>query len=202
MNRTLSIVALTTLASLGLAASYGLQRLSAGPVEAQRHAIDSRQLFDLLPPSSFDNQPLQQPLALSNTELAHSTLLGGYLATRTGRPAAVLLRSQTTGYSSTIELLLAIDVNGRLLGVKTIKQGETPGLGGRIGEWPNAWLQTFTGKSLAEPAANQWALKKDAGAFDQIAGATLTSRAAVNAIHDGLRYFDEHRLALLGEKAP
>jgi electron transport complex protein RnfG len=41
-------------------------------------------------------------------------------------------------------------------------------------------------------------LKKDQGQFDQIAGATITSRAVINASHDALRYFDEHRQALLG----
>lgn len=42
-------------------------------------------------------------------------------------------------------------------------------------------------------------MKKDGGQFDQMAGATITSRAAVDAIHDALRYFDEHREQLLGE---
>jgi electron transport complex protein RnfG len=110
----------------------------------------------------------------------------------------VLLRNQTEGYAAAIELLIAIDTNGKLLGVKTLKQNETPALGGPIGDWPNHWLQAFTGKSRGEPNDADWALKKDQGQFDQMAGATITSRAAINAIHDALRYFDEHRSALLG----
>jgi electron transport complex protein RnfG len=110
----------------------------------------------------------------------------------------VLLRNQTEGYAAAIELLIAIDTNGKLLGVKTLKQNETPALGGPIGDWPNHWLQLFTGKSRGEPNDAGWALKKDQGQFDQMAGATITSRAAINAIHDALRYFDEHRSALLG----
>jgi electron transport complex protein RnfG len=57
----------------------------------------------------------------------------------------------------------------------------------------------FSGKSRTDPGDNGWALKKDQGQFDQIAGATITSRAVINATHDALRYFDEHRQALLGE---
>jgi electron transport complex protein RnfG len=125
-------------------------------------------------------------------------LLGGYLAMRSARPVAVLLRSQTLGYAGAIELLIAVDANGRLLGVKTLKQSETPGLGARIADWPNAWLQIFSGKSRTGPGDSGWALKKDQGQFDQIAGATITSRAVINAIHDALRYFDEHRQQLLG----
>jgi electron transport complex protein RnfG len=112
----------------------------------------------------------------------------------------VLLRNQTEGYAAAIELLIAIDTNGKLLGVKTLKQNETPALGAPIGDWPNRWLQAFTGKSRGEPNDAGWALKKDQGQFDQMAGATITSRATINAIHDALRYFDEHRSALLGSE--
>ena len=90
---------------------------------------------------------------------------------------AVLLRTQIEGYAGVIELLIAIDANGRLLGVKTLRQKETPALGGLIGDWPNQWLATFTGKSRNAPDDAGWALKKDQGQFDQLAGATITSRA-------------------------
>jgi electron transport complex protein RnfG len=197
MSRLLSAVILALLASLGVGMTYWLQQGSATHIAAQQRLIDSHALLDVLPGASFDNQPLDHPLAFTDIALTHSTLLGGYLATRADLPSAVLLRSQTVGYAGSIELLIAIDINGKLLGVKTLKQAETPGLGGRLAEWPNTWLQVFTGKSRNEPADSGWALKKDQGQFDQMAGATITSRAVVNALHDALRYFDEHRQVLL-----
>ncbi|MDN3219176.1 RnfABCDGE type electron transport complex subunit G [Pseudomonas nunensis] len=198
MNRATSVVTLVLLAGLGIGATYLVQHTSAERIAAEQRLIDSRTLLDMLPPESYDNQPLEKPLALDNIALSNSTLLTGYLATKAGQPNAVLLRSQTVGYTSSIELLIAIDANGKLLGVKTLKQAETPGLGGRLADWPNAWLHLFTGKSRTDPADNGWALKKDQGQFDQMAGATTTSRAVVNAIHDALRYFDEHRQQLIG----
>ncbi|RON46724.1 RnfABCDGE type electron transport complex subunit G [Pseudomonas frederiksbergensis] len=201
MNRTISVVILVLLAGLGIGATCLVQHTSAGRIAAQQRLIDSRTLLDMLAPDSYDNQPLEQPLPLENVPLTSSTLLGGYLATRAGQPSAVLLRSQTLGYTGAIELLIAIDANGKLLGVKTLKQAETPGLGGRLAEWPNTWLNSFTGKSSTDPADNGWALKKDQGQFDQIAGATTTSRAVINTIHDALRYFDEHRQQWVGSSA-
>jgi electron transport complex protein RnfG len=59
----------------------------------------------------------------------------------------------------------------------------------------------FSGKTIGDPPDAGWALKKDQGQFDQMAGATITSRAAINAIHDALRYFDQHRAQLLGSGA-
>src|SRR5471032_18795 len=201
MNRAISVVTLVLLAGLGIGATYLVQHTSAARIATEQRLIDGRTLLDMLPPGSYDNQPLEQPLALENVPLTNSTLLGGYWVTLAGQPRAVLLRSQTLGYTSTIELLIAIDANGKLLGVKTLKQAETPGLGGRLADWPNAWLHIFTGKSRTDPADNGWALKKDQGQFDQMAGATTTSRAVINTVHDALRYFDEHRQQLVGSNA-
>lgn len=199
MNRSASVVTVVLLALVGVSATYVLQRSSAPQIASEQRLLDSRKLLDVLPSGYYDNQPLEQPLTkLAEPVLRHSTLSGGYRATRSGQTVAVLLRSRSEGYAGALELLIAIDANGKLLGVKTLEQRETPGLGGDIGEWPNAWLQTFLGKSRTEPTDAGWALKKDQGQFDQIAGATITSRAAINAIHDALRYFDEHRALLLG----
>jgi electron transport complex protein RnfG len=198
MNRTSSIALVVLLAALGLGVTYFVKLGSAPRIAAEQRLIDSRNLLDLIAPDSYDNQPLEHPIRIKTTALTNSTLLGGYLATRADQPVAVLLRSQTLGYAGAIDLLIAVDANGRLLGVKTLKQSETPGLGARIADWPNTWLQVFSGKSRTEPVDSGWALKKDQGQFDQIAGATITSRAVINAIHDALRYFDEHRQQLLG----
>ncbi|WP_415761634.1 RnfABCDGE type electron transport complex subunit G [Pseudomonas sp. CP4] len=197
MNRSASVMAVVLLALGGVSATYLLQRSSALQIAAEQHLLDSRKVLDVIPANYYDNQPLKQPLTLAATARPHSTLSGGYRATRSGQTVAVLLRSRSEGYAGTLELLIAIDANGKLLGVKTLEQRETPGLGGHIGEWPSTWLQNFTGKSVSEPTDAGWALKKDQGQFDQIAGATITSRAAINAIHDALRYFDEHRALLL-----
>lgn len=201
MSRASSVAILALLAGLGIGVTYLVQYSSAPRIAAEQRLIDSRNLLDLLPSDGYDNQPLEQPLTLENTALSNSTLLAGYRATKAGQPYAILLRSQTLGYAGTIDLLIAIDVNGKLIGTKTLRQSETPGLGARIADWPNAWLQMFSGKSRTDPGDNGWALKKDQGQFDQIAGATITSRAVINATHDALRYFDEHRQTLLGSPA-
>jgi electron transport complex protein RnfG len=201
MNRATQLVTLGLLALVGISATYVVQRINAPQISAQQRLLDSRKLLDVLPTEAYDNQPLAQPLALVDPALAHSTLTGGYRAIKTGQAVAILLRSETQGYAGPLELLIAIDANGKLLGVKTLRQSETPSLGGPIGDWPNSWLQMFSGKTIGDPPDAGWALKKDQGQFDQMAGATITSRAAINAIHDALRYFDQHRAQLLGSGA-
>ncbi len=198
MNRTSSVIILLVLAVTGMGATYLVDYISAPHIAAEQRLIDSRNLLDLLPTDSYDNDPLQQPLQIDNSALTHSTLLAGYLATKGGQPSAVLLQSETIGYAGAIVLMIAVDTHGKLLAVKTLSQSETQGLGARIADWPNAWLQGFTGKFRNESPDNAWALKKDQGQFDQIAGATITSRAVINAVHDALRYFDAHSQVLTG----
>ncbi|MDO7897167.1 RnfABCDGE type electron transport complex subunit G [Pseudomonas citrulli] len=198
MNNPGGVAILIGLIALGSGATYLAHLSTAGRIEAQRQAKENRALLEVLPQERYDNQPLAQPVMAAAVPLAHSTLLAAYRATRAGQPSALLMRSQAAGYEGSIELLIAIDVQGRLLGVKTLHQSETPGLGAAIAGWPNAWLQTFTGQSRQQTGDSAWALKKDGGAFDQLAGATVTSRAVLEAVHDALRYFDEHRAQLTG----
>ena len=198
MKNYRGVAILALLIGLGIGATYLTQLSTAGRIKGQQQDLANRTLLDVLPTDRYDNQPLAQPVVTTPVTLAHSTLLGGYLATRAGLPSAVLLRSQALGYEGSIQLLVAIDPQGRLLGVKTLRQSETPGLGAAIADWPNPWLQSFNGKSLQAPTDSGWALKKDQGQFGQLAGAPVPSRAVLQAVHDALRYFDEHQAQLTG----
>lgn len=193
MNTTRSLMTVLLIAAAGIVLTLGVQQLTTSRVTEAQQNLQRQALLDILPTGTYDNQPLEHPLAISPQSLANSQLMGGYLATLNGQPSAVLLRAQTTGYGGTIELLIAISHNSKLLAVKTLGQSETPSLGGHIAEPGNPWLATFKGLSREDAKDSAWALKKDHGQFDQMAGATITSRAVINAVHDALRYFDDHR---------
>ncbi|MNE46845.1 Electron transport complex protein RnfG [compost metagenome] len=60
-------------------------------------------------------------------------------------------------------------------------------------------MQAFAGKDRNTIPDTLWALRKDNGQFDQVTGATITSRAVLHAVHDALRYFDEHAGELQGD---
>lgn len=199
MKRIISLAGVAMLAGLGIAGTLHVQQATAPYSATQRQALDSRARLSVLPPGSYDNHPLEHPLPLHDIQLANSRLSKGWLATLDGRPSAVLFQSRTQGYEGPIDLLIAIGSDARLLGVKTLAQRETPGLGSPIAEEDHPWMRAFRGKSRNEPTDPGWALKKDRGEFDQLAGATVTSRAVLQATHDALRYFDEQRRELLKE---
>lgn len=179
------------------------QQATATRILVAERAAKNQTLSQLLPAASFDN-----PLHDSQVQLAADPLLGSsrstaaYLATLNGEPRAVILQvSAAEGYSGAIELLVAINAQGRLIGVRVLKHKETPGLGDKIELAKSAWIRSFEGKSLTDPHASGWAVKKDLGQFDQFAGATITPRAVVRAVHQALQYFAAHQRELLTPSA-
>jgi electron transport complex protein RnfG len=97
------------------------------------------------------------------------------------------------GYSGEIRLLVGIDLDGRILGVRVTNHRETPGLGDRIETRKSDWVHSFDGRSLGNPPAEQWNVKKNGGVFDQFTGATITPRAVVKAVQHSLAYFRQNR---------
>jgi electron transport complex protein RnfG len=83
--------------------------------------------------------------------------------------------------------------------VRVLKHSETPGLGDKIEPAKDDGIHAFDGKSLGDPAADKWAVKKDGGVFDQFAGATITPRAVVRAVKGGLELFARERAVMLDE---
>ncbi|MEQ1916941.1 MAG: RnfABCDGE type electron transport complex subunit G, partial [Gallionella sp.] len=83
-----------------------------------------------------------------------------------------------------------------LAGVRVVTHKETPGLGDYIDIAKGDWITGFDGKALLTGKDDDWQVKKDGGQFDYMAGATITPRAVVKAVHHALQYFALHREAL------
>jgi electron transport complex protein RnfG len=110
------------------------------------------------------------------------------------QPVAVLLSVVAPdGYTGALRLLVAIDAQGRLLGVRVLEHRETPGLGDFVEERRTDWIHGFDGRSLTDPPLARWQVRKDGGDFDQYTGATVTSRAVTHAVRDALTYVERHR---------
>jgi H+/Na+-translocating ferredoxin:NAD+ oxidoreductase subunit G len=84
------------------------------------------------------------------------------------------------GYSGPIDMLLGLDLKGKVVGIKILNQRETPGLGANIVK-PDFWRQ-FLGKTAQSPLEP----KKD---IEAITGATISSRAVCNGTRLALELF-------------
>ncbi len=162
--------------------------------ENERLAV-LRGLHEIISPTLHDNDLVRDVVYVTDPEL-----LGDdepkpvYRARKGGKPVAVIITTVAPdGYGGKIKLLVGIDTQGRILGVRAVSHKETPGLGDAIEPEKSDWILRFTGKSLGDPPEKRWKVKRDGGAFDQFTGATITPRAVVKAVKKALLFYRQHR---------
>jgi electron transport complex protein RnfG len=173
------------------------------PIEASEAEARMALLDQVLPPALHDNDLLKDTVKITaGGELGNKTETLAYCARIAGRPSAVILEATAPdGYSGDIKLLIAISQDGSLAGVRVLAHKETPGLGDYIDIAHNDWIKHFDNQSLAKTPDEKWKVKKDGGYFDYMAGATITPRAVVKAVHKALQYFSTNKDVLFAQTA-
>lgn len=192
----LGLFAIATVGSVAILQQATAERIAKAEREAQVRALS-----EILPQGSYDNHLLDNSLDLHDPLLGSKSPQTAYIALKDGQPSAIILRATAPdGYSGAIHLLIGIQANGQLAGVRVLSHKETPGLGDKIELAKSVWIRSFDGKSLTNPSEEGWAVKKDRGEFDQFAGATITPRAVVKAVHKALQFFDANRQQLFAQQ--
>lgn len=164
---------------------------------AQRHAENlQRSLDQVVPNEHYAGERMEDRVTVTDDAGATHTIHRGHAPDGSG-VSAVAFEWRGQGYAGDIILLLGVDPDGTLLGVRTLRHSETPGLGDRIEVERDDWILAFTGRSLDDPPPDRWTVSGAGGDFDQFTGATITARAVVHAVRDGLTFFERHRAAIL-----
>lgn len=177
-----------------------IQQGTATRIDEAREQAQLQALTEILPDGSYDNNLLDSMLIIDEPLLGNRSPQPAYVATLNGQPTAIILQANAPdGYSGNIRLLVGVLADGSLAGVRVLEHKETPGLGDKIETMKSDWIYSFDGKSLVNPSTAGWAVKKDRGDFDQFAGATITPRAVVTAVHKALQYFDANRQQLFAD---
>lgn len=107
--------------------------------------------------------------------------------------AALFVVSARDGYSGAIRILVGVDFDGTVTGIRILQHRETPGLGDKIDSSRSDWVFQFDGHSLTNPEVSGWSIRSDGGEFDQLTGASVTPRAVIKAIRETLLYFNARR---------
>jgi Na+-translocating ferredoxin:NAD+ oxidoreductase subunit G len=185
---SLAVVALVVSAALALTHVNTHQPIA----DAEARDLQAS-LGQVLPEGFFDNVLIEDTVRID----AQKEPVTVYRARKAGVVQGVVYQMANPGYSGVITLVMGVDRDGRILGVRVTKHTETPGLGDKIEAAKGDWVLAFNGKHLGDPAPERWAVKKDGGVFDQFAGATITPRAVVKTVKEGLDFFAAHREQLL-----
>jgi Na+-translocating ferredoxin:NAD+ oxidoreductase subunit G len=184
--------------------------LMAGVYQATKPVLEAtaldakrRLIAEVLPAASYDNDLLADAIDLppiAEIGLAEPTRI--YRARKDGRPAALVFEAAAlNGYSGEINLILAVQADGRLAAVRVTAHKETPGLGDYIDpkkdkNKASPWITQFNGRNFSDTPQEKWRVKKDGGVFDQHVGATISARAVTNATGRALAWALERADAL------
>ena len=193
-------ILLLLFALLGTGIVAWTERNTAEQIASNERNVLLRTLHELIPAHKYDNDLLADPITLAADKRLDSNAASiAYRALHEGNPIAVFLQPVAPdGYNGSIKLIVAILENGTIAGVRVLNHRETPGLGDYIETNKSSWIHGFAGRSLGDPIAKLWQVKRDGGVFDHFTGATITPRAVVRAVARSLEYFQVHRATLLG----
>lgn len=170
---------LICLITTGLVAlTYNLT-LTARELQAQIAANASRRLVapeaaDFIP-VEFD--PSEAPAGLREVYKA---------VNEDGFAIAFILVSGSRGYSGQVPVMLAINSDREISGIRVLKNDETPGLGKKVAN--DAFTRQFLGQSadasfaVVSPGSAQIAI-------DSVSGATVSSQAVTQAVNIAVDYF-------------
>lgn len=172
-------------------------------IAAAQRAAEEKALFQIVPPARHDNELLEDtiPVGPEDSLLRLKKDKRVFIARQDGEAvAAIIPVNAPDGYSGNIELIVGVNRDGSVAGVRALQHRETPGLGDKVDVKKSDWVLDFEGHALGAPPVEQWTVKKDGGVFDQFTGATITPRAVVMAVRRGLEFFEANRERLLADR--
>jgi len=173
------------------------------PIEEAERQYMLRSINAVIKPETYNNDIFNDYIEVTSTDfLGTVDPVAVFRARKDGQPVAVAITpTARQGYVGPIKLLVGIDINGTIMGVRVLHHQETPGLGDGIEEKRSPWIFGFNGKRLDNPDEKNWQVRRDGGVFDQFTGATITPRAVVKEVHDTLKYFEQNKDKLFSKKS-
>lgn len=178
---------LGVIALLCTAVSTGVYLLTKGRIDAVTAEQQRQLLLEVVPQSHFDNDLLA---SCKEVKIPEAPFLNKIYMAKKGSDltAYAIQATAPDGYSGNIVLLMGIQPDGTVLGVRTLAHKETPGLGDKIETRISDWIYSFTNRKFSLENEGEWAVKKDGGQFDQFTGATITPRAVVNNVRQSAKW--------------
>ena len=123
-------------------------------IAEQVRKAEEKALLQIVPRERHDNSMLDDTLPVG-PEVAALGLRGDkriYLARKGNKAvAAIIPVTARNGYSGDIDLIVGVNADGSIAGVRALAHKETPGLGDKVSLSKSDWVLDFNGRSLGNP---------------------------------------------------
>lgn len=205
LKARLPTVALPIVIAILLALLHGL---TAEASLAAKREFDRRGLTQFLSEDDYDNDLLFDTYLLSpgsgGDRLINLHLLNlerdrlAYIARRDGEAVAVAVPTTADdGFNGRVDLLVAIDMYGRISAARVIEDVETHSLYGVVDIIESKWMDLFAGNGMRDIQRLSWQPITAENEYDQFVGASVTPKSVANQIYDALVFFQSNRIELI-----
>jgi len=167
-------------------------------IEDAKQRAAQAALSEIIPPSEHDNdlfadtvpvlEDYREFLGLTEEADRDKTI---HIARQHQQPiAAIIPTIAKDGYSGDIKMILGVNADGTIAGLRVTDHHETPGLGDYIDVKKSNWILSFTGKDITSNFDEKQQVNLVTGEkFDQLTGATITRKAVTRQVKKTLSYF-------------
>tara|TARA_B110000037_G_scaffold200575_1_gene241269 strand:+ start:5201 stop:5872 length:672 start_codon:yes stop_codon:yes gene_type:complete len=179
----------------------------AGLLEA-RQEFDRRNLYQFFEAGSFDNDLVLNsyllPAVAEHEKLSNLHLLNldrdrlAYIARKEGKAVAVAVpASAEDGFNGKIDLLIAVDIFGRISAARVIEDIDAEQLFGVVDVIDSKWMNGFAENSMRDILRLSWQPITAENEYDQFVGASITPKSVANQIYDALVFYQSNRIELI-----
>jgi len=175
---------------------------------ATRQDFDRRNLHQFFEGVSFDNDLVLDnyllPAVGESERLSNLHLLNldrdrlAYIARKDGQAVAVAVPTiADDGFNGKIELLVAVDMYGRISAARVIEDSNSDDLYGVVEIINSKWMNEFSGNSMRDILRLSWQPITAENEYDQFVGASITPKSVANQIYDALVFYQSNRIELV-----
>jgi electron transport complex protein RnfG len=187
----LTLVVLFSVVALTLIDSVTEERIAANKREAIKQMLAA--LFPEMADFTHDEESglyslFDASAVVTDEETGETSVVSGF------QPIGYAFMTDGRGYGGKIGILVGVEVDRAVRGIRIISHQETPGLGAKITSLD--FLDQFAGLS-----PDALALRRDGGTVDAITGATISSRAVAEGVALGIVDMTA-ALEAVGEEGP
>lgn len=121
-----------------------------------------------------------------------------YIARRGTQAVAVAVPTTADdGFNGKIDLLVAVDMFGRISAARVIEDVASDRLYGVVDVIDSKWMNEFSGNSMRDILRLSWQPITAENEYDQFVGASITPKSVANQIYDALVFYQSNRIELI-----
>jgi electron transport complex protein RnfG len=111
--------------------------------------------------------------------------------------AVTVPASLEDGFNGKIDLLIAVDMFGRISAARVIEDIDAEQLFGVVDVIDSKWMNGFAGNSMRDILRLSWQPITAENEYDQFVGASITPKSVANQVYDAPVFYQSNRIELI-----